>query len=456
MTSTEQTVRGIHDRFEEIRRLFCSKQQFASLGVIQTEIAVGIPPKIKGFTSLTVSSLPTRWIPACVLISISIVGSVRGQESTATKVESKLPTSKQQQSETPEQQSIRIWIEQLGSKGFTERLAATKNLRQAGDAAIGPLTRALQTASAEQRARIESLLNSLQKNSFSGMLNQLKGDPAADILAKFPQWSRYSKIVGTSLEDRRFYVRMLQAESQLFTIALKDERALRTPLRDRAAQLLQETREAVRKSESVNMDSYAALLLLAGNSKLLLRGDTSTSLNSMLMSPAFEEKVQGSNGARLLKLAGAYVQRPSIAVVDPLRFARKFETADGLKLARRVLKSVLRGVDGQMALIVIKEQGDESDLPLLESLFDHPGILIQGRRTATSATQSYTATNGDLAVAVAISLRGQDPRDYGFSRNENVGDDFRLAPDTIGFLSEEARKNSRRQYQDRWLTKADQ
>lgn len=385
------------------------------------------------------------------------MGSVRGQESGALQPNFKPRGSVQQQEQTSEEKAIDLWIQQLSSKSFADRLSATQKLRQAGDAAIAPLKAALEQASVEQRVRIDSLLKSLQQNSFSGMLNQLKDHPTAEMVAKFPDWKRFSTIVGTSAEDRQFYIRMLQAESQLFQIALKDARGLRTPLRSRAAELLQDTREAVRTAKPVSMDSYAALLLLAGDSKLILRGDTSTSLNSLLMSPAFADQVKGPDGSRLLKLAGAYIQRPSIAVVDPLKFARKFETADGLKLARRVLeKSVLRGVDGQMALIVIKEQGDESDLPLVESLFDHPGGLIQGKRTATSATQSYTATNGDLALAVAILLRGQDPRDFGFSSVENVGDDFRFAPDTIGFLSEDARKTSRQKYQDRWPTKRNQ
>ncbi|MEP3480920.1 MAG: hypothetical protein ABJZ55_16860 [Fuerstiella sp.] len=351
--------------------------------------------------------------------------------------------------------SIDTWIQQLGSAAFAERLSATQKLREAGDAAIAPLTVALEKAAPEQKARIQSLLESLRKNSFSGMLSQLSANPTAEMLVRFPEWSRYSTIVGTSQEDRQFYLRLLRAESKLFTVAAKDVRSLRTPLRSRAAELLQDTREAVRNAEPIKMDSYASLLLLAGNSQLILRGDTSTSLNSLLMSSAFETQVEGADGRRLLKLAGAYIQRPNIAVVDPLRFARKFQTDDGLKLARRVLRSVLRGVDGQMALIVVKEQGDSNDLPLVESLIDHSGILSQGRRSAVGATQSYTATNGDLALAVAIALRGQDPRDFGFSTIDNVGVEFRFAPDTIGFLSDEARKSSRQKYQKRWPSKAD-
>lgn len=401
-----------------------------------------------------------------MLICFSIIGNVHAQENADTQptptqplptlAQNAPPQSPPPQSAGSQQAEIGVWIQQLSSTVFAERLSATRKLREAGDASIAPLTVALGKAAPEQRVRIQSLLESLQKSSFAGMLNQLKGNPTAEMVARFPEWHRYSTIVGTSPQDRQFYIRMLQAESKLFTIASKDARALRTPLRSRAAELLQDTREAVRKAELVNMDSYAALLLLAGNSKLILRGDTSTSLNSLLMSSAFEQQVKGLDGSRLLKLAGAYIQRPNIAVVDPLRFVRKFQTAEGLKLARRVLKSVLRGVDGQMALIVIKEQGDQSDLPLVESLVDHQGILTQGRRAAAGAIQSYTATNGDLALAVAHSLRGQDPREHGFSSLDNVGDEFRFALDTVGFLSDEARKSSRQKYRDRWLPKADQ
>ena len=397
-----------------------------------------------------------------MLICFSVVGNVCGQEDTSTvppaqnsQRGSTKPGATQQANST-QQVSINNWIQQLGSTAFAKRLSATQELRQAGDAAIVPLTVALEKATPEQRARVQSLLESLRKNSFSGMLSQLKANPTAETLVRFPEWSRYSIIVGTSQEDRQFYLRLLRAESKLFTVAARDVRSVRTPLRSRTAELLQDTREALRNAEAINMDSYAGLLLLAGNSQLILRDDTSTSLNSVLMSSAFEAQIEGADGRRLLKLAGAYIQRPNIAVVDPLRFARKFQTDAGLKLARRVLKSALRGVDGQMALIVVKEQGSKNDLPLVESLIDHRGILCQGRKSAVGATQSYTATNGDLALAVAIALRGQDPRDFGFSTVDNVGDKFRFAPDTIGFLSDEARRSSRQKYQKRWPTKADQ
>lgn len=353
-------------------------------------------------------------------------------------------------------QAIATWIQHLSSGTFAERLAATQNLRKAGESAIRPLQAALTDADAEQKIRISSILKTLESNSFAGMLQRIQADPNSPLLETLPEWNRYSSIVGKSSADREFYIRLLQAEADLFTIASQDARSLRTPLRSRAAELLQDIREAVRTSQPIKMESYAALLLLAGNQDLLLRGDTSTSLNGVLLSPAFEEQLATENGHRYLKLAGAYIQRSNIAVVEPLRFARKFETADGLKLARRVLTSVLRGVDGQMALIVIKEQGDQSDLPLVEALLDHPGLLAQGRRTKANATQSYTATNGDLALAVAISLRKQDPRDYGFSRTDNVAKEFRFALDTIGFSSDDERKRSRQLYRNRWLAQSDQ
>lgn len=355
-------------------------------------------------------------------------------------------------SASPEKADLQKLVEQLESKSFSERVAATKKLREAGQAAIAPLKEALTKAGVEQRARIQSILNHLEQSSFAETLATLEKDPGSALIEQLPEWKRFAQIVGSTPEDRRFYLRLLRSEKGLFTVAAKDIRGVRTPLRSRAAEVLQQTRDAVRKSQNVNLDQYAALILLAGNPALLLRGDTSTSLNSVLLSPAFERCVASPDGSRFLKLVGAYIQRSNIAVVDPLRFARKFKTPEGLVLARRVLKSVLRGVDGQMALIVIQEQGDESDLPLVESLFEHPGLLAEGRRTRVNATQSYTATNGDLALAVACSLRGEDPRDYGFSRVDNVGEDFRFALDTIGFTSEADRARSRELYRDRWLT----
>jgi hypothetical protein len=345
--------------------------------------------------------------------------------------------------------AIQQSIAELGSPVFKTRIAAANTLRDAGDAAILPLQQAEQTASGDRKTRIQEILKELKRNTFIERLEQLKKTPAVKLAGELPEWERFAEIVGSDEPSIRMFTRLLAAETALFTASMKKSRDLPTLLQARAAELLHSVRPAAIQRRPFSADSYAALLLLASNKELTL-GAASTSISDILVpeeSP-FVSALKQEDGERLLRLVGAYIQRGRIGVLEPLEFARRHPMPAGPILARQVLKTALRGHNGIPAMMLLLEQGNKADIALLESLFDHQGKLFEGRtRSANNVVVTYTAVNGDMALAVAIAMREQDPREFGFGKElPHTITAFRFIEETIGFDSDEERRQAREKY----------
>lgn len=389
------------------------------------------PPQLR--TVLTTTLL------SCMVCCGPLTTSTSAQDSVQTEV----------QDNAVDPAMILQWIADLGSPTFRTRIAASKSLRAASDAAIAPLQQAEQTATGDRKIRIQELLKELQRNTLTVRLERLIKTPSVELAAELPEWDRFSEVVGHDERSIRMYGRLLAAEPTLFTAAAKNSRELPTLLQARAAELLHSVRPAPIHRKPFSVDSYAAILLLAGKPDLTLRS-ASTSISDILVpeqSP-FISALKQEDGERLLKLVGAYIQRGRIGVLEPLEFARRHPMAAGPILARQVLKTALRGHNGIPAMMLLLEQGNRTDIALLESLFDHQGKLFEGRRAAANnVVVTYRAVNGDMALAVAIAMREHDPRDFGFGKGlPSTVADFPFVEETIGFDSDEERRQAREKY----------
>lgn len=345
---------------------------------------------------------------------------------------------------------VEFLIESLTSPVFSERTAAHKSLLSYGDAAIAPVKAALKTAGPEKTLRLKNILNRLEADTFSGRLSALEKTPTPESAARMPQWERYQSLLGTDRDAVDFYIRLVKSEAELFRLADQSVTSLRNPLQIRATQLAESNRNG-----ELPIDSYAAVLLLASNNEVILRSDTSTNLTACLTGQ-FAEQLDSTDGKRLRRLAGQWILRRAISVPRPLEFARRHRLPEGLVLARRTLKGVLRRGDAIPAMMLLKEQGTRDDVEILESLFDQTrkdyneragqGILFRGRRTS----DQYVCYHGDLALALAIAMRGGHPYEFGFNVDPRNAPPARFAftEGTTGFSSEDQRQAALTKYRE--------
>lgn len=351
--------------------------------------------------------------------------------------------------EKPQAFEIPGLIQDLASPQFSTRREADSRLRKAGDAAIDLLREASKEAPADQKLLIDSILKELEQNSFSVKIRELRKKPLAAAADGLPEWGRFSELVGRDEGSVRIYTRLATAEAKLFSAAAKSSADLPRLIQSRATALLDATVPAPVVLEDWNLDSYAALLLLAGNGKTRLPGSTSTAISSMLNHEEFENAVTKPDGQWLLRLVGSYIQRGRIAVIGPLEFCRRHKMPEGLTLARTVVKTALRGRNGIPAMMVIMEMGSKEDLPLLEATFANRRPLFV-TPPDTPPQKRFSVTNGDLALAVAISLHGEDPRDFGFPKIDVPSQPFRFSMETTGFPDNETRQEAIRRYTEKF------
>lgn len=369
---------------------------------------------------------------SAVLLTFSCCAVGVGQESASDRVRSA---------------EIPGLIQDLGSAVFRERTSAVARLKNAGDAAIEPLNAALADAPVDQKVLISKILNELEKNSFAARMKNLGEKPALADVSGLPEWDRFAVLIGSDELSIRRYVGLVEAELELFAEAAKQSRRLPDLIRERATALLQSTQPSPVAVEEFSVDSYAALLLLAGNQSIRLPGQTSTSLSTLLNHGEFRNAVQSADGQWYLRLAGSYIQRGRISVIGPLNFARQHKMPEGLTLARDVLQNSLRGQNGLYAMVAVRELGSEDDLPLLESLFENRGEIFVPKSSTDQPVQ-YSVYNCDLALAVSLYLRNRDPRDFGFPNVDERSVPFRFAMDTVGFRSETDREKAFALYQE--------
>ncbi len=341
--------------------------------------------------------------------------------------------------------SVQELVEGLGSDSFTVRRAARAALKESGQTAIPDLRKIESTSTLEVKAQIQSILRLLERESFGGRLTQLQKTLAAADAKVLPEWKRFSTLVGSDRKSVELYLRLLKSEADLFGTAMNSPKTLPAQIQVRVAELIQTTRPASEKSEQFSVDSYAAVLLLAGNGEIRLPGGSSTGISAMLKQPQFMAAVGSpEHGKAFSRLAGAYILRERIAPAVLMSFARRHPIPEGPILARRVLQTA-RGTYPLSALMLLAEQGTVQDLPLLESLFKNKSILI-GKQDRTG----YLVEIGDLAIVVAIHLRGKDPRDFGFNPKSDRAQAFRFVPETTGFESEDARAKAHAIYAERF------
>lgn len=337
-------------------------------------------------------------------------------------------------------------IEQLVSERFADRVAARQELVKQGEAALDPVRAALQSAGREKRIRLQNVLTELESKTFRGRLEALQRRPSPATAARLPQWDRFQTLCGSSPEAVDYFIRLVQAESDLFRLSEGSPRDMRMPLQVRATQL-----EELHRQKKLPMDAFVAVLFLAGNNDIVLRTDTSTNVTACLAGD-FERSLRGADQTFLRKLAGQWILRRNISVIRPLQFSRQHQLPEGLELARRTLRGRVRRGEGIPAMMLLKEQGSEADIAVLESLFDTQradyNALAADQRLFTDEASKYVCQLSDVALSLAIAMRGGHPWNFGFREDPGNAPPARFAftLGSAGFTSEEDRAAAREAY----------
>ncbi|MEZ6061477.1 MAG: hypothetical protein R3C19_14120 [Planctomycetaceae bacterium] len=340
-------------------------------------------------------------------------------------------------------------IANLDADSFRLRQQATRDLVEIGEPAAEPLRQLRQTGSPEQRLRAEFVLAQIQNHSFSVLLAELQASPSAGLASRLPCWDRFSELAGSDPRAVAFFISLLAAEPQLFTACQKNRASVPALLRARVSELQESLAPGPLTDSDASAESIAAVLLISGDRTVRLPGATSTTVSMLALSDVLKSKLSPADAEAELyrRLAGAWVLREGIAPQRPLLLAQTYRLPEGPPLARRVLKTALRGTNGWYAMTLLAQQGSRDDLPLLESLFDNHQILFAA--TQNPDEDAYRVEIGDVALATSLVLRGEDPRRFGFP-DVTPQRPYSMALDSTGFATEAARSAAVEKYRERF------
>jgi hypothetical protein len=356
-------------------------------------------------------------------------------------------SSAQESSQGPNSSSskalVQKLVEGLASQQFAERQKATEQILSLDVESAILLQTELDAATGETAARLGLILPRLRKRLFTDRLDEFTKNPSPETARLLPEWQRFTEIAGDDADVLIVFREILRAEQSLFAARMFSARELSNELEARSIAI----------SELLNGDpdeefpvaSCVALMLLGSDSNTRLIRTTASNISDALEDPRFDRLVEEGVHAKTLKaIIGAWINRPGIAADRPLLFAIRHQLPAGRTLAHTVIQSQTANQSMYYALLCLAALGSADDLPIVESVMNVNAVLWppRGQTVETllpdrTVNSLFSVQTRDVALTVAIRLRGRKPRDFGIP--VITSDETVYIVHSLGFENDEAR-----------------
>ncbi len=342
-------------------------------------------------------------------------------------------------------EAIAALVARMTSGDFAERQAATAAIQQLPAEALPNLRLAAKNATGDVGQRILIIARQLQDRAFQQRLLVFQQSPSIEAAGRLGGWDRFVSLSDTGNDQVPLFAAMLNASPELFSAAMFDPDSLPTVL-EQSSNLLARQFNGRTESE-FPAAAYAAHLLFGSDPGVRLVRATSTNISSAFADERLSALVtDGVQRQVLQSLISAWIQRPGIAAERPLLFAIQHRLPAGKQLASRIIEARSNRPDMILAILAFAALGDVEDVPKLQELMTNQTVLWPlrnqpaQRRDAEGGLRdtNYSVQTRDLALAVAIYLRGDDFNGFGLDVKPSELTVF--AVDSLGFDSEDARE----------------
>jgi len=349
---------------------------------------------------------------------------------------------------------VQSLVARLASPQFADRQKATEQILSLDVDAAMLLQTELEAATGETAVRLSVVLPKLRTRLFNNRLNDFRQNPSRETARHLPEWQRFTAIVGDDAEALIIFREILGAEQSLFAARMFSAKELSTDLEARSmafSALLNGDRD-----EAFPIASCVALMLLGSDPNTRLIRATASNISDALEDPRLDRLVEEGVHADVLKaVIGAWINRPRIAADRPLLFSIKHQLPAGRTLACSVIQSRAANQSMYYALLCLAALGSADDLPIVESVMNSSVILWppRGQTVETllpdkKVNSRFTVRTGDVALTVAIHLRGRKPRDFGIPVIPS--DETVYIVHSLGFENDETREAAFARYRDQF------
>jgi predicted transcriptional regulator len=334
-------------------------------------------------------------------------------------------------------------VDDLSSTKFATRQTAMAQILKLDAAAVAILEAKLTEASEPTSTQLRQVIPRLRKDLFDNRVAALDRNSEPSALSGMPDWERFVNITGDPKEALPVYVEMLRAEGGLFADRMFSSSELSVHLEERSKVL----REACdgQLEEEYPVASAAALMLIASDESVFLRRATSTNISESLQDSRFGKLVtDGFHAETLRGVASEWLKRPGIAVDRPLLLSMEYQLPVGREIALKTLERPVYSQSTAYSLLYLGLFKQTDALAVVEKVLNDESAsrpvwppkgkavvdVIDGRKVP----KSYTVQARDVALAVAIHLRGRLPREFGMKVMPSSVQLFSL--DSMGFEKE--------------------
>jgi hypothetical protein len=268
-----------------------------------------------------------------------------------------------------------------------------------------------------------------------------------------PDWDRFLRITGTAEKALPVYLEMLQAEEKLFA----DRMFFASDLSDYLEERSKVLRAACdgQSEEDFPVASAAALMLIGSDENVVLRRATSTNISESLQDARFGKLITDGYHAGILRaVTSEWLKRPGIAIDRPLLISMEHRLPVGREIAIRTLERKVFNQSSAYSLLYLGllQQTDAlrevekvmNDDTASRSIWPLRGKAVSDLLSGREVKSTYSVQVRDVALAVAIHLRGRQPREFGMQVSSSESQLFTL--DSMGFNSDEDRNAAFSQY----------
>ena len=351
------------------------------------------------------------------------------------------------------QKAVDGLVTDLASPAFPKRQKAVTQLLQLDAPAVALLETKLETATEPVAVQLRQVIPKLRKRLFDDRVAALEKDQKLSDLSGMPDWDRFVKVTGNAEAAMPVYVEMLKTERALFADRMFSSSELSDHLEERSTLL----RAACNgeQEEEFPVASAAALMLIASDENVVLRRATSTNISESLQDSRFGKLItDGFHAGTIRALTSEWLKRPGIAADRPLLLSIEYQLSVGREIALRTLERHVYNQSAAYSLLCLGALKQTDSLSAVEQVLNDEtasrpiwpprgktaGDLISGREIEST----YSVQARDVALAVAIHLRGRRPNEFGMDVMSSELHLFTF--DSMGFNNDDDRNAAMSKY----------
>lgn len=351
------------------------------------------------------------------------------------------------------QKTVDGLVSDLASPMFPKRQKAVTQLLQLDAPAVALLETKLKTATEPVAVQLRQVIAKLRKRLFDDRVEALERDQKPSNLTGMPDWDRFVKVTGNAEAALPVYLEMLKTERALFADRMFSSSELSDHLEERSTLLRAACNGEL--EEEFPVASAAALMLIASDEDVVLRRATSTNISESLQDSRFGKLISdGFHAGTIRALTSEWLKRPGIAADRPLLLSIEYQLSVGREIALRTLERHVYNQSAAYSLLCLGALQQTDSLPAVEQVLNDEtasrpiwpprgktaGDLISGREIEST----YSVQARDVALAVAIHLRGRRPNEFGMDVMSSELHLFTF--DSMGFNNDDDRNSAISKY----------